>query len=271
MIAIVTETLSCLTDADCTTYGVSLAPLDCVEGELVRTDRIISAEEPISEDGYTVPPTEEAYRARFETLLREHDAILCITASRKFSESNRNATLAALPFGGRVVVIDSASVAGGLLLLVLRARSLINFGYPMSRIKAELEAYKNNLRVSFTANSERALENAQRLSYRLPVGHAALARHPIFRIESGGIGVSTYADEGERSARALLSVFESEPDAPRRPPSHIVVHYADRTPTVEALIRRIRALYPSATLYERLITLSLQLNLGHDIVGVVGD
>ena len=49
------------------------------------------------------------------------------------------------------------------------------------------------------------------------------------------------------------------------------MHYADRTSAVEYLLSRIADLYPSATVYERPITLSLQVNLGRDIVGIIGD
>ncbi len=270
MIAIVTETLSCLNVADCAAFGVSLAPLDCVEGDRILHDRILTAAEDLSSgEAYSIPPSEEEYRTRFDALLGEFDGILCITASRKFSDSHRNAILAAVPFGGRVVVLDSGSVAGGLFLTVLRARHLITLGYPMSRIKAELESYRNTLRVSFTANSTRALQEAKKLSFKLPVGRSILSQQPVFHIKRGGIGVATFVSGELRVMDELLTVLETEP--PHRPPSHVVVHYADRTRAVEYLLDRIASLYPSATVYERPITLSLQLNLGTDIVGLIGD
>lgn len=268
MIAIVTESLSCMNLSDCAAYGISLAPLDCVMGEELCRDRILTAEQALAEgEGHSLPPSEESYRTRFEVLLRDFDGVLCITASRKFSDSNRHATLAAASFGGRVQVVDSGSVAGGLFLLVLRARHLITLGYPMSRIKAELEAYKNTLRVSFTTESVTPLREAKRLSAKAPVGNAILSRRPIFRIEGGGIGLHTHAPSGLRAVESLLSVFEGE----RRPPSHLAVHYANRTEELEYLLLRLRELYPSATVYERPITLSIQLNLGCRILGVVGD
>lgn len=272
MIAIVTETLSCMNVADCASYGVSLAPMDCIMGGRCFHDRIVATEEPVTDEGgYTVPPTEEEYRTRFETLLGEFDAILCITASRKFSDSHRHALMAALPHSGRVVVIDSGSVAGGLFLLVLHARHMISLGYPMSRIKVELESYKHTLRVSFTANSTKVLQNAKKLSYQLPVGRPILSQQPVFRIEKGGIGVATFTTGDHRIADEMLSVLTPPPDSGRRAPSHVVIHYANRTPGVEYLVSRVRELYPSATVYERPITLSLQVNLGRDIVGIIGD
>ncbi len=276
MIAIVTETLSCLNVADCAAYGVSLAPLLCVEGDRARRDRIIIPEEAMcttapEADAYSVPPTVEAYRTRFTALLREFDGVLCITASRKFSESNRHATMAACEMNGRVVIIDSGSVAGGLFLLVLRARHLISLGYPMSRIKAELESYKSTLRVSFTANSTQALLNAKKLSFKMPVGRSILSQQPVFRIERGGIGVATFVSGEYRAMDEMLTVLAPPPEGVRRAPSHVVVHYAERTRAVDYLVHRIEELYPSTTVYERPITLSLRVNLGHDIVGLIGD
>ena len=161
MIAIVTETLCCMSEADCAAYGVFLVSLDCRVGARTLADRIITAEEPVADgEGCSVPPSEADYAARFEELLQTHDGVLCITASRKFSYSNRNAALAAASFGGRVAVIDSGSVAGGLFLLVLRARHMVTLGYPMSRIKVELESYKNSLKVSFTTASVQVLRDA---------------------------------------------------------------------------------------------------------------
>ena len=272
MIAIVTETLCCMSEADLAAYGVLQVTLDCrVKGSVVA-DRIITAEEPVPDgEGFSIPPSEEAYRTRFGQLLQTHDGVLCITASRRFSESHRHATLAAASFGGRVIVIDSGTVAGGLFLLVLRARHYVTLGFPMSRIKAELESYKNALRASFTSSSAAVLQKTNKLSYRLPPVDPSVAEHPVFRIENGGIGVFSYAAGEEAISRDLMRVFTDGRAPGRKPPSHVVVHYANYTPTVEYLIRRIRNTYPSATVYERPITLSIQLNLGHDIVGVIGD
>lgn len=291
MIAIVTETLCCMSEEDCAAYGVSTVPLSCHVGRSVTADTIITEERPIPDgEGFSVPPTEEAYAARFAELLATHDGVLCITASRKFSESNRNASLAALPFGGRVVVIDSGAVAGGLFLLVLRARHMVTLGYPMSRVKVELESYKSSLKIAFTTASVRVLQKANKLVYKPPAEGAPKDRRPIFSIEGGNIGVTDFTEDDGPQARAtvaaLLAALEdnrggkrpsAEPAAVdgdsrrRRGPSHVVVHYADRTRAVEYLLHRLRETYPTATVYERPITLSIQLNLGHGILGVIGD
>ena len=272
MIALVTETLCCMNPADCAAYGVHMIPLTCHRGEQICTDRILSREESIpGGEGFSVPPSEELYRQHFEELLGTHDGVFCITASRKFSESNRHATLAAASFDGRVVVIDSGTVAGGLFLLVLRARHMVTLGYPMSRMKAELESYKNNLRVSFTTDDIQVLRNAKRLVYKPADGDAVTPRHPVFRIENGEIGVFEISTTNRHTVESMLSVFTAPRSAARTAPSRVVVHYANRTAIVEYLLTRLAELYPSATIYERPITLSIQLNLGHDILGVIGD
>ena len=271
MIAIVTETLCCMSEADCAAYGVSMIPLDCRVGNAITADRIISAEQSMPDgEGCSIPPSEEAYRACLEELLRSHDGVLCITASRKFSESNRNASRAASALGGRVVVLDSGAVAGGLFLMVLRARHMVTLGHPMSRIKAELESYKNTLKISFTAASVKVLQNANKLVCKPPAEGEPKNSRPIFHIENGSIGVTDFTEDDRATAMALLSALE-DPRRARRSPSHVVVHYANRTRTVEYLLYRLRELYPTATVYERPITLSIQLNLGHDILGVIGD
>ncbi len=270
MIAIVTETLCCMSAADCAAYGVFLVPLECRVGAGTLPDRIITAEEPVADgEGCSIPPSEAGYRARFGELLQTYDGVLCITASRKFSDSNRNASLAAASWDGRVTVIDSGSVAGGLFLLVLRARHMVTLGYPMSRIKVELESYKNSLKVSFTSAGVAVLRDAHKLIYKPPVDESSV-RRPIFRIEGGSIGVTDYTADDRETAAALLSVLE-DPRRPRPSPSHVVVHYANRTRTVEYLLYRLREIYPTATVYERPITLSIQMNLGHDILGIIGD
>ena len=274
MIALVTETLSCMDQSDIEAYGVRLIPLTCRFGDRVCEDRILTREETLTDTPYgSIPPSEEDYRACFETLLRDHDGVFCITASRKFSESNRNAALAAAGFPGRVTVIDSGAVAGGLFLLVLRARHLVTLGYPMSRIRAELESYKNTLKISFTTASVKVLQNADRLVYKPPAEGEPKDRRPIFRIENGSIGVTDFTEDDRATAMALLSALEDprRTRRTRRSPSHVVVHYANRTRTAEYLLYRLRELYPTATVYERPITLSIQLNLGHDILGIIGD
>ena len=270
-IAIVTETLCCMSEGDCEAYGVSMIPLACRVGSSVTMDRVISAEQPVTDgEGCSIPPSETAYRAHFEELLGRYDGVLCITASRKFSDSHRNAILASATLGGRVTVIDSGAVAGGLFLLVLRARHLVTLGYPISRIKAELESYKNSLKISFTTASVAVLQNARRLVYKPASEGESVNRRPIFRIENGSIEVTDFTEDDRSTAMTLLSVLD-DPHRGRRAPSHVVVHYANRTRTVEYLLYRLRETYPSATVYERPITLSIQLNLGHGILGVIGD
>jgi fatty acid-binding protein DegV len=270
-IAIVTETLCCMSERDCEAYGVRMIPLSCQRGSTVTLDHIIPEEEAAPDgEGFSIPPTEEAYCAHFEELPTRYDGVLCITASRKFSESNRHAALASARFGGRVMVFDSGAVAGGLFLIVLRTRHLVTLGYPMSRIKAELESYKNSLKISFTTASVRVLQNARKLVYKPPVGGEPAAKRPIFRIENGSIGVTDFTEDDRRTVAALLSVLD-DPRRGRKAPSHVVVHFANRTRLVEYLLYRLRETYPTATVYERPITLSIQLNLGHDILGVIGD
>jgi fatty acid-binding protein DegV len=82
-IAIVTETLCCMSDRDCEAYGVRMIPLTCQVGSSVTGDRVISSEQPVPDgDGRSVPPTEEAYRTHFAGLVTAYDGVLCITASR---------------------------------------------------------------------------------------------------------------------------------------------------------------------------------------------
>ena len=117
----------------------------------------------------------------------------------------------------------------------------------------------------------RELAHRLRLRYTPESTAPGPAKHPVFRIENGEIGVFDLTAGNRLTVDALLQVFR-EPRATGRPaPSRVVVHYADRSPAVEYLLTRLSELYPSATVYERPITLSIQVNLGRDIVGVVGD
>ena len=272
MIAIVTETLCCMSKADCAAHGITLQPLSCRVGQTIKKDRIITAEQELPDgDGESIPPSEEEYRTRFTELLHTHDGVICITVSRKFSESNRRATLAAAAFGGRVLVIDSGTVAGGLFLLAVRARHMVTLGYPMSRIKAELESYKHNLRVTFTSRDVGVLQAARRLSGPIAREPDSALAHPVFHIADGSIGLYGFAEGDRETVRAMLSAFSASYGASHTTPSHIVVHFANRTLVVDHLISCIRDLYPLATVYERRITLAIQLNLGRDIVGLIGD
>ena len=76
MIALVTETLCCMDPSDCAAYGVHLIPLSCALGEETLLDRLLLREESIPDGkGYSIPPSEELYRERFETLLQTHDGV----------------------------------------------------------------------------------------------------------------------------------------------------------------------------------------------------
>jgi DegV family protein with EDD domain len=87
----------------------------------------------------------EDLRATYERLLLDHDRVLSVHLSGKLSGTVATAQAVARAYGGRVQVLDSWSLNGGLWLVLEEARRLLQQGVAWERLEAAVAAYRKRV------------------------------------------------------------------------------------------------------------------------------
>ena len=263
MTVIVTESLSCMTMELCRTNNTVLVPVDCFIDGKRYSDRITN-DVPPPEDSHSVPPSTETYRKTFDKYVSSGQKVICITTSCKISCAYDNATSAASEFStDKVRVVDSGVVAGGLFLMVKHVREKFGDDGDLCEIVASLEEYKKRISVKFTSNNTDRLENTHRLALSDPEKRPRLDQKPVFIIEDGSIIHRSSASPGFREISELITELDD--------PKYVVLHYLEKNEYLHEVGTAIKKKCPKAKIFTFPITLSLKINLGTSIIGIIGD
>lgn len=247
----------------CRLNNTYLIPFDCVINGKRHSDRITNAVPP-PENSYSLPPVPGAYEKMFDRFISAGHKVICITTSRKISRAYENATGAAEKFSpDSLRVIDSGVVAGGLYLMVRQLRERFGDDGDIDEITEFLEDYKKRLCVKFTTNTTERLENTNRLTANRAGKMFVPDQKPIFVMEEGAIICKTTASPGFREISELVSVLDD--------PEYVVLHYLEKNEYLHEIGVAIKNKCPKAKIFTFPITLSLKINLGTSIIGIIGD
>ncbi len=261
MISIVTETISCLTKEDCEKYGVRLISLKNICGGEAGADYIGRVD--LKADSYTLPPTQKDYYEVFASEVKKGNQVLCLTLSQKLSNAYLNAVAAAKCFkGGEVRVMDSRTVACGVLFVVRKARELESQGLTMEQIVSGLREYRSKIYLHFYLPDMEAIKRAKRISALSFSGKPILNQKPVFCVENGGV---RHIANRNTVIGCIRDMIQSTMTM-----SKIVVHYTDISrgrDFAEMIARKNK----NAEILLREITASLHINIGGEVLCIVGE
>ena len=211
MIAIVTDSTACLTKQDARNLGVIYAPIMySVEGQT-------SAEEYVDVCG-DFPPrlrqarqmstsqtTSHAFMRLFTLLRKEGYEILCITISSRLSGTYNNAAACAKELGGEGIrVIDSLTTAGGLMILAMQARRLIEGGATLDEVADAVARMTRKVRLLFSVEDLGPLRRSGRLGPVKQGVSTILNIRPILSCENGRIAARKMARGNKERLRELI-------------------------------------------------------------------
>lgn len=259
---IVTESISCLTEEDCRKLGVTMLPLfNISEGE-VAPDFI--GEFNVSENSFTLPPSELDYYRAFYEIIHGGEKVLCITLSRKLSQAYVNAIHSAMAFPKEeIAVIDSLTCAGGQFLMIVKARELESEGKNFDEIVSGLNEYRKKITLSFALDDFSTIRRAKRISTFSRGNFPILNQKPVFLIMEGGVN---YAMSSGSMFRCIKEIVQGLGE-----PSRIVIHYSAKLEGQEReLCENVRKKYPRTEILVRKVTASLLINIG-EVICAVGD
>ncbi len=204
-----------------------------------------------------------AFTAAFERQLAKGRQVLCITISSRLSGTYANAVMAAREVNAdEIRVLDSRNCAGGIYLLILRAKKLIEEGLDLAGIVERLIVERKQIENVFTVNDMTNLRKSGRLGVvRLSVS-TILNLRPILCLQNGSVYSRGVARGSREQSRMLV---ESVPRGVR----FVVVHSREDNPQLPALQEMLRARLGDG-LELRIVSLGpvLSIHLGLTYLGV---
>jgi DegV family protein with EDD domain len=149
--AFVADTTLGLSPEEALEKGIHLVPVQVIHGGRSYRDLLeIGLEEVLAllEKGERLSTSQAApedLRATYERLLLDHDRVLSVHLSGKLSGTVATAQAVARAYGGRVQVLDSWSLNGGLWLVLEEARRLLQQGVAWERLEAAVAPYRKRV------------------------------------------------------------------------------------------------------------------------------
>lgn len=270
MIAIVTDSTVGLTKKEAAAYGVRIVPQSFIVDNKIYKETyadsfddftsLISSPDAVTKTKQ--PDIEDFYNA-FTHLTNKGYKIICITISSRLSSAYYNAVLAKKQLdGGRVEIIDSSLTAGGMYLLVRRARYLALGGMSFEEVVGGVYKYISSIQIRFSVDDLSLLRNSHRLgSVRKSVTNV-LNRKPLMRLSGGAIIAE---DIAIGSSDSIKKMFASIPHNA----ANIIIHYISNSQKVDTIIKLARHFFPDASVERRHLGPVLGIHLGCTVICVV--
>ncbi|MBE5736342.1 MAG: DegV family protein [Clostridiales bacterium] len=175
-------------------YNISTIPFGITFKDALTSDHFGIAEEIFEFVNETkvlpktsaIPP--EGYREYFEELKGKYDAVIHICISSLMSSSYNNARLVAETMEN-VWAIDSANLSTGIALVAIKASQMVKTKATPEEIVAEIESYKEKVRVSFVLDKLNYMYKGGRCSAVTLLGANILKIKPQIVVTSGRMGV----------------------------------------------------------------------------------
>jgi DegV family protein with EDD domain len=149
--AFVADTTLGLSPEEALEKGIHLVPVQVIHGGRSYRDLLgIGPEEVLAllEKGERLSTSQAApedLRATYERLLLDHDRVLSVHLSGKLSGTVATAQAVARAYGGRVQVLDSWSLNGGLWLVLEEARRLLKEGVAWEALEEAVAPYRKRV------------------------------------------------------------------------------------------------------------------------------
>ncbi|WP_379160661.1 DegV family protein [Paenibacillus sp. sgz5001063] len=195
------------------TYDIGIVPLYVVFDDATYKDGVdITPEEVYQQVAArgalpkTAAPSPADFITAFEPVIRDGADIVYISLSSALSSTYQNALLAAGEFPeGRVQVVDSETLCGGIALLVMKAARAAAKGESALEIAAMLKACRSRVETEFVVDTLDYLYMGGRCSGMQNLIGSLLKIRPVLRLIDGAIvPVSRVRGKKEKAVEQML-------------------------------------------------------------------
>ena len=141
----------------------------------------------------------------FQKVVDNGDEAVVITMSSKLSGTYQSACVAAMDFEGKIIVVDSLSVAVGERALVDLAIKYRDEGKPIEEIADILNIEKKNVQVVAVLDTLEYLKKGGRISSAVAFAGGVLAIKPVVGVEDGTVVMYGKARGSKNAGNALVT------------------------------------------------------------------
>lgn len=211
MFAIVTDSTVYLSKTQAKDWGVHIVEMTYTDSKKIYTESFSdhngSFEKFINNGKWsTSQPSIDAYKAKFEELIKKYDNILCLIMSSRLSGAYSSALLAAKEVNEtKIKVFDSLSTSSGLKLQVKRAVELNEQGANIDDVFNILETEKSKIRCIFSVDDMEPLRKSGRIGVVRQAISTILNIRPILMLEDGAIVTSQMSKGKQDQIKRLIS------------------------------------------------------------------
>ncbi|WP_026175200.1 DegV family protein [Thermus igniterrae] len=191
--AFVADSTLGLTPEEALRHGIHLVPQQVVHKDRTYRDFLdITPEEVLAllEKGERLTTSQVApadFQETYERLLRTHDRVLSVHISGQLSGTVATALSVAQHFGGRVKVLDSWSLNGGLWLVLEEARRLLKEGVAWERLEERISPYRERVRGYVLPKTLVYLQRSGRISGLQGLVGGLLRILPVLEVKGGRV------------------------------------------------------------------------------------
>lgn len=195
------------------TYDIRIVPLYVVFDDATYKDGVDITPEEVYEQvaargalPKTAAPSPADFMTAFEPVIRDGGDIVYISLSSALSSTYQNALLAAGEFPeGRVQVVDSETLCGGIALLVMKAARAAAKGQSALKIAAMLKECRSRVETEFVVDTLDYLYMGGRCSGMQNFIGSLLKIRPVLRLVDGAIvPVSKIRGKKEKAVEQML-------------------------------------------------------------------
>lgn len=246
-IAIVTDSTSDIVPERASELGVVVVPLFVVFGDTSYRDCIdlsradfFSKLETEKVLPITSQPTAQMFEDAFRPSVEAGDAILCLTVSSHLSGTINAARAAAQRFPeAQIEIYDSESAAGGLGLMVLRARELRNAGAGMDQILAALDRERSTQRLYACFPDLSHLQRTGRIGRAKAVLGSLMKIVPVLCLKDGRVEAEAQVRTFARAQETMLALAVKA--APDFSTARFLVMHTNAPQLADTVLEKLRA------------------------------
>ena len=214
-VRIITDSASDISQAEANHLGIDVLPLKTIFGQEefldgVTLDHVTFYNKLIESD--VLPTTSQLspfdYEQKFHEAVEQGDDVVCIALSSKLSGCYQSASIAAEEFPGKIVVVDSRSVAIGERILVQIALKARDEGKSAPEIGALLEEHIQKLRLIALVDTLEYLKRGGRVSSAAAFAGTLLGIKPVIAVEDGAVSILGKARGSKNGSNMLMTLVE---------------------------------------------------------------
>lgn len=214
-VRIITDSASDISQAEANHLGIDVLPLKTIFGQEefldgVTLDHVTFYNKLIESD--VLPTTSQLspfdYEQKFHEAVERGDDVVYIALSSKLSGCYQSASIAAEEFPGKIVVVDSRSVAIGERILVQIALKARDEGKSAPEIGALLEEHIQKLRLIALVDTLEYLKRGGRVSSAAAFAGTLLGIKPVIAVEDGAVSILDKARGSKNGNNMLMTLVE---------------------------------------------------------------